>query len=187
MWGLCDQRLVRCSPRTAEGHVFVGSDDGCLYAINMTTYQRSWAIKTEGLVRSSPFLTNDLSILALKRMNLSVLFRYRQMALLHQTWSDFITGGGKDGIVYFASQDANFYALDAKSGWVIWRFRMERVRSHASLSENQLFFGSADNYLYCVDKSSSREYWRFKCDHQVSGSPLIYKDSVYCGTTNGSF
>jgi outer membrane protein assembly factor BamB len=38
-----------------------------------------------------------------------------------------------------------------------------------------------------VDKSSSREYWRFKCDHQVSGSPLVHKDAVYCGTANGSF
>jgi outer membrane protein assembly factor BamB len=29
-----------------------------------------------------------------------------------------------DGVVYFSSQDSNCYALDAKSGWVIWKFRM---------------------------------------------------------------
>ncbi len=29
----------------------------------------------------------------------------------------------EDGIVYFASLDSTFYALDAKSGWIVWRFQ----------------------------------------------------------------
>ena len=40
--------------------------------------------------------------------------------------------------------------------------------------------------MYCVDGGNSRELWRFKADHQVSGSPAIYHDSLYFGDAAGS-
>ena len=49
-----------------------------------------------------------------------------------------------------------------------------------------IFVGSADGYIYCVDAGSSKEIWRFKTDHQVSGSPIVYRDSVYCGSADGN-
>ena len=38
-----------------------------------------------------------------------------------------------------------------------------------------------------LKRGAPRELWHFKADHQVSGSPLVYKDSVYCGAADGSF
>lgn len=31
-----------------------------------------------------------------------------------------------------------------------------------------------------------RIFWRYKTDHQVSGSPAIYKDALYCGSVDGN-
>jgi serine/threonine protein kinase len=188
-WDFETNGPIRCSPKVAEGHVFFGSDDGDLYAVNISTYQKSWSIRTEGAVRSSPFLTKDMIYFGCEA-NEFVCSDYRGMVKWRYLTKRPVTSSPlvSDGIVYFASQDANFYALDAKSGWVIWRFRMGKGSvSSPALLENSLIFGSADNYLYCVDKSSSREMWRYKCEHQVSGSPLIYKDAVYFGTANGIF
>jgi outer membrane protein assembly factor BamB len=189
LWEFATNGSIRCSPKIAEGHVFVGSDDGEMYAINTMTYQRSWSIRTEGAVRSSPFLTKDLIYFGCEA-NEFICSDYRGSVKWRYLTKRPVTSSPlvADGIVYFASQDANFYALDAKSGWVIWRFRMGKGSvSSPALVENFIIFGSADNYLYCVDKSSSREIWRYKCDHQVSGSPFIYKDAVYFGTASGCF
>lgn len=189
LWSAQTNGPIRCSPRVAEGHVFIGSDDGNFYAINISTYQKSWAIHTEGQVRSTPYLSNDLVYFGCES-NEFFCADYRGSVKWRYVTKRPVSSGSivSDGIVYFSSQDANFYALDAKSGWVIWRFRMAKGSVSApAISGNQIFFGSADNYLYCLDKSNAKELWRFKCDHQVSGSPMVYNDAVYCGTGNGSF
>jgi outer membrane protein assembly factor BamB len=36
-----------------------------------------------------------------------------------------------------------------------------------------------------VDSRSAKEVWRFSTEHQVTGSPIIYKDSLYCGSVDG--
>jgi outer membrane protein assembly factor BamB len=37
-----------------------------------------------------------------------------------------------------------------------------------------------------VEAASAREVWRFKTNHQVSGSPIFYKDAIYCGSADGN-
>jgi outer membrane protein assembly factor BamB len=46
--------------------------------------------------------------------------------------------------------------------------------------------GCADNNIYAVDARSARESWRFATEHQVTGSPVVYEDSVYVGSVDGS-
>jgi outer membrane protein assembly factor BamB len=36
-----------------------------------------------------------------------------------------------------------------------------------------------------VEARTAKEVWRFRADHQISGSPVIYKDSAYCGSADG--
>jgi outer membrane protein assembly factor BamB len=77
------------------------------------------------------------------------------------------------------------YALDVKTGWVVWRFRMEKgsVCSPCWI-EKMIFIGSADGNIYCLDWSG-REAWKFHADHQVSGSPLVSNGFLYCGCADG--
>jgi outer membrane protein assembly factor BamB len=37
-----------------------------------------------------------------------------------------------------------------------------------------------------VDFRSGREIWHFQTEHQVTGSPIVFEDSVYCGSVDGS-
>jgi outer membrane protein assembly factor BamB len=36
-----------------------------------------------------------------------------------------------------------------------------------------------------VDIRSAKEVWSFSTEHQVTGSPIIYEDSLYCGSVDG--
>ena len=77
-------------------------------------------------------------------------------------WS-FKTGGAvrstplfSDGRVFFGSADKNFYAIDSKSGDLIWKIETGgAVNSSAALDEKgSLFFLSDDNNLYCVNSAN---------------------------------
>jgi outer membrane protein assembly factor BamB len=37
-----------------------------------------------------------------------------------------------------------------------------------------------------VDVRNAKEVWRFRTENQVSSSPVVYKDSIYCGSVDGS-
>jgi eukaryotic-like serine/threonine-protein kinase len=37
-----------------------------------------------------------------------------------------------------------------------------------------------------VEAQSGREVWRFRTDHQVSSSPVVYGESIYCGSVDGN-
>ncbi len=46
-------------------------------------------------------------------------------------------------------------------------------------TDNFVFIGSADGHIYCIDAGNAKEIWRFHTDHQVSGSPTVYKESHF--------
>jgi outer membrane protein assembly factor BamB len=47
-------RAVNSSPTVAAGSVFVGNDDGTVYAVGATSSEQEWVLETGGRVGSSP-------------------------------------------------------------------------------------------------------------------------------------
>jgi len=71
-----------------------------------------------------------------------------------------VAAGGK---VFVARPDAHtVYALDAKSGDILWRFTAGgRVDSPPTIYKGLVLFGSADGRVYCVGASDGELVWRF--------------------------
>ena len=113
---------LRSSPRIAEGHVFAGSDDGGLYAINLMSTRKAWRLDTAAAIRSTPFITTDYIYFGNEDGEFHCVdfrgqVKWKFNAKRGITSSPLVDGG----TVYFTSLDTSIYALDARSGWVIWR------------------------------------------------------------------
>ena len=54
LWRFRTGDAVRSSPAIADGRVFVGSDDGAIYAINAATGEKLWSHQTDDAVGASP-------------------------------------------------------------------------------------------------------------------------------------
>ena len=188
VWNFRADGPIRGSPRTAEGHIFFGSDDSHLYAVNQISGKMVWRAEVSGPVRSTPFITSDYIYFGTEYGEvLSIDYRgqtkWKFQSKRGVTSSPLV----EQGVIFFASLDGTFYALDSKSGWSLWRFRMVKGSvSSPSKFLNLIFVGSADGNIYCLDANTSKEVWHFKTEHQVSSSPVIYKDSVYCGSVDGN-
>ncbi len=59
-WGLTTGSVVLSSPAVSNGVVYVGSDDGNVYALNATTGMKVWNYTTGGEVYSSPAVSNGV-------------------------------------------------------------------------------------------------------------------------------
>jgi outer membrane protein assembly factor BamB len=186
---------ILSSPVFAQGLVFIGSDDGRLYAVEAATGEERWHVETEGPVRSSAavvgasayFLSYDGVFRAVDAASGEVRWTFEtpgerkfQAPGLHGSrpptqitpdfWDFYLSSPAATGRrVYFGSGDGHLYALDAETGKLIWKFETgDVVHSSPALVDGTLYFGSWDSYLYALDAEAGKERWRFRTgeDHE---------------------
>jgi outer membrane protein assembly factor BamB len=117
------------SPTIYKGVAYVGGFDRKLHAINAYTGEGIWTYEA-----GAGFQTNPLVIEVSNRVYIYAGNRDGYMYALEDkgTYGSLLwryeTGGPvlfsaayKDGIVYFASNDARAYALDCQTGQLVWR------------------------------------------------------------------
>ena len=100
-------------------------------------------------------------------------------------------------MIYFGSEDNNFYAIDAKDGSLKWTFNTNGgIQSSAVVYGDIVFFGSTDGNFYGLDAFNGSLVWRIAPDYFIEGvynfrttpfvsSPFADDGKIYVGSTNG--
>ena len=180
---------VISSPAVVAGVVYVGSDDGYLYAIDETAGELHWKFKTGSRIPSSPavaggivyFASYDGNLYAVDAASGKLRWKFgdageRRYSGTHlhgmlpagETMPDpfdvYLSSPVVwNGMVYFGSGDGNIYSVNATSGTLQWKFHTGNV-VHASpaIALGKLYVGSWDSYFYALDATTGKEIWRFK-------------------------
>ncbi|HSP44498.1 MAG TPA: PQQ-binding-like beta-propeller repeat protein, partial [Chthoniobacterales bacterium] len=117
-----------------------------------------------------------------------------------------------NGIVYAGSYDGKFYALNAQTGAIKWKFgtegerRFEAKGLHGLQPKNQtiadqfdiflsspviaqgaVFFGSGDGNLYALDALTGELKWKFKTGDVIHASPAYADGAIYVGSWDSYF
>ena len=188
-WAFKTDGAVLSSPAIADGVVYFGSVDGCLYAVEQETGKQKWKFKTQRQVTSSPAVANgvvyftgfDSALYALATDTGAVKWRFAaeyerrfQANRLHgyppgyqmiPDSHDLFTSSPAvfNGKVYFGSGDGNVYAVNAETGALQWKFATgDVVHASPAIANNTVYIGSWDSYLYALDAETGQERWRFK-------------------------
>jgi len=195
-WSFHTQGDVVSSPAVVNGVVYVGSNDGRLYAIDQRSGAQKWSFATGSRVPSSPavadgavfFASYDGNFYAVNAATGKLRWKFadpgeRRFAATHLHGSVPVGETMPDpfdvylsspvvwnGAVYFGSGDGNVYALDASTGSVRWTFKTgDVVHASPAIADGRLYIGSWDSYFYALDANTGREVWRFKTgeDHDI--------------------
>jgi alcohol dehydrogenase (cytochrome c) len=106
-----------------------------------------------------------------------------------------------DGVLYVAGNNNVGWAVDARTGRQIWRYRRPLPsgltygganasnRGFAALGD-LLFMGTLDAHLIALDRNTGRVVWDtvvddFKAGHALIAAPLVVKDKVIVGNSGG--
>ena len=85
----------------------------------------------------------------------------------------------KGGMVFISGIDGNVQGLDAETGHIIWRHKLDRsICSEPAIDGDQVFFGSWDHYLYGIDQKSGSVNWKFHLSGGTDSGVQIAKDGV---------
>lgn len=190
-WSYTTNDRIRGTPRIAHDHVFFGSDDGRLYALVSGNGRYLWEYDMGAPVRGRPYVTKDMIIVGSEEgeivgIELSGNRKWSYRARRNVTSSPHVDE--IENICFVGSMDGYMYALDASSGYSMWRFRTSGpIISSPALENDLLYFGSADGNLYAVNAANSKEKWRFNAEKPIVSSPIVHDGFVYFGGTDGTF
>jgi outer membrane protein assembly factor BamB len=179
-----------------DGTVYIGSDDGNLYAIDSQTGDELWRFKTGAEIKSVPSVGPD-GIIYFGSLD-NFFYALNQNGALK--WSinigDYIfsspavTSDGRT--IYVGASDNKFYAINS-SGNVKWTYQTgHKIVSSPAIGsdgiENVVYFGSLDRKFYALAADTGSLKWIFQGNAEFYSSPAIDdKGQIYVGEcTTGS-
>ncbi|HEX6442328.1 MAG TPA: PQQ-binding-like beta-propeller repeat protein [Stellaceae bacterium] len=109
----------------------------------------------------------------------------------------------KDGIMYVVTGNEDVFALNAKTGEILWE-RWSGIDQQIStvccgwvnrglaMGEGTLFLGQFDANVVALDIKTGKEVWRtaledWRNGYGITSAPLYYDGIVYSGITGGEF
>nr|WP_309243416.1 PQQ-binding-like beta-propeller repeat protein [Halorubrum ezzemoulense] len=191
LWAFETDDEVSSSPTAVAGTVFVGSDDGNLYAVDAETAERQWAFETDGMVESSPTVVDGTVFI---RSNGGYLYavdaktgeelwalEIGPAAAFRKSMSSPTVVGGT---VFVGNDDGNLYAVNMESGEQQWMFETgDPIRSSPTVVSETVLVGSNGGNLYAVDMETGEQQWTFEAsNHSVRSSPTVADGIAFFGS-----
>ena len=178
---------IPSSPAIQNGLLYVGSNDGYVYCLDVDSGKLIWKFKSSATISSSPALANGLvyfqssdnQFYAVTAKSGKLKWSYAGAANVgfdgrcggcasteEGGWDFWVSSPlVTEQNVFFGSGDANVYALNALTGKVTWRFKTGgRVRASPALLHNTIYVGSLDGKMYALDAADGKLRWSFKTE-----------------------
>src|SRR5499425_1695855 len=109
----------------------------------------------------------------------------------------------KDGIMYMVTGNDDVFALNAKTGEILWEHWSQIgqqistvccgwLNRGLAMGEGMLFLGQLDANVVALDIKTGKEVWRTPIEdwhngYGITNAPLYYDGIVYTGNTGGEF
>jgi outer membrane protein assembly factor BamB len=158
-WKFETRSYIYSSPAIgSDGTIYVGSDDGKLYAINPDGSEK-WFFEANGAISSSPAIGNDGTIyVGSYRGNLYAINPDGSEKWSFYNYYSSISSSpaiGSDGTIYVGSDDGKLYAINP-NGSEKWFFEANGAiySSPAIGSDGTIYVGSNDGKLYAIEGDS---------------------------------
>ncbi|MGH8874804.1 MAG: PQQ-binding-like beta-propeller repeat protein, partial [Acidimicrobiia bacterium] len=199
-WSYQTAGPIDATPLAFGKLLYVGSNDGNLYALDQTTGEVVWALQAQDAIHAAPGLGSaaigegrapDFVVVASD----DGIVRAREAipefgAVL---WS-YQAGGRVRGapltvedVVYVATTDGYVHASRGDNGTGLWRFPegeepVGPIVAALAHHEGVVYAGSEDGFLYLIDAATGAEVCRFQAGAAIVANPVIADGVVYVPT-----
>lgn len=179
--------IASSSPTVADETVYIGSDDGNIYALDTADGSEQWSFQTGQALVSAPAVANDMvyiggqngTVYALDAESGSVEWTVQTG---YSVWSSPTV---TEGSVYIGSQDNSMYAYDASDGSEQWAVDTgNRITVKPAVADGTVYIANWDDILFAFDATDGDEEWRVRNSEGYT-SPVVDDGTVYVGSGDG--
>jgi outer membrane protein assembly factor BamB len=184
-WKFKSQGAVYSTPAVAGGLAVFASTDGTVYALKSGTGKEKWRYHTKRPIVASPAIGKEAVFLGSSEGT----FRALELTSGKLLWQFENVGGFVEtkpllyeGEVIFGAWDEHLYALDEKTGRLIWKWKGDKpgvLFSPAACwpvaANGRVFIAAPDRYLTALNAKTGAQLWRSGA-HAVRESIGISED-----------
>jgi outer membrane protein assembly factor BamB len=177
------------SPAVADGLVFIGDDNGNIYALDAATGALRWKIDTKSSVVSRPAVVGGTVyvggennyVYALNAASGAVRWKYNTGQTVDS--GPAVTGG----VVYVGNDNDEVFALNAATGTVKWPQPNlgDNVTTNPVVSGGIVYVGCDDHFVYALNADTGAIRWSRRTGGQVNSSPALSGGTLYVGSDDG--
>lgn len=156
--------------------LYIGNDNGNLYAVYTTDGSERWSFETQGQIRSSPIqIGGNVLVGSNDRHLYSVDSATGLLRWKIQTADQIVSSPAVfNQFVYFGSYDMYFYCVDIIQGEVEWKIpTFGLIKSSPLIHDGAVYFGSFDKNLYKLDAKDGSQYWVKNIQGTMECSPIL--------------
>jgi eukaryotic-like serine/threonine-protein kinase len=188
------------SPVVVGTTVVIGTPDGLIRAVELSSGKSLWEVKTGGRVRATPAVKDGMVVVGSFDGRVYALdLKTGAERWVHRTVGDTLDSSkfGYDrravqssaaiaeGMVVVGSRDGALYGIDAVTGERRWRVTHQGswVIGSPAVRDGRAYVGSSDGHFFqAVELTSGKELWRLQTEANVLSSPLLVGDALVVGT-----
>ena len=179
---------VSSSAVVGQDKAFIGSDDGCIYALDFATGQKVWAFKTAAAVEAPPLLagsnlycgSTDGFLYAIDARTGKELWRFETGAKIAGSANAFQSAQGLRILV--GSYDFKLYCLEAASGKTNWVYPSANfINGAPAIADGKTVFGGCDMILHVLSLAEGTQLRECKVDAPIAASPALLGGRAYFG------
>ncbi|MEW6215392.1 MAG: PQQ-binding-like beta-propeller repeat protein, partial [Nitrospirota bacterium] len=156
------------APVVKNGIVYVGSADGCMYALDLWKGELIWKFQVDR-VREDSIFWEDLDFLPENKI------------INHIVTTACIS---KDKI-FFGTIDGSVYALDiAQQGKPVWKINIgvDRLYSSPLYLDGKVLFGSYAKKVHCLNSETGDILWEVNLDNKIYNAVTIKDRNLFVTT-----
>jgi len=205
VWRFKTRGAVKSSPVVGDGRVFVGSDDGCVYAIDFVRGAKVWAYETKGGVEAAPLLldgtvyvgSTDGFLYALDAATGRLKWKYEtgSQILGAANWTRpagrrrRLDVASSDGFwILVGSYDSRLHCVDSRTGAKVWTCETASyINGAPAVADGAAVFGGCDAVLHVVSLADGKVLKAIDAGAYVAASPALADGRAYVGNYEGRF
>ncbi|OGC08145.1 hypothetical protein A2V82_13130 [candidate division KSB1 bacterium RBG_16_48_16] len=175
---------------SADGVVFIGTQDGKIEGIDIETGEKIGQVKIRGNFSATCALYKG-DLVYVRRIGQPTLTRYslkRGKTVWKVEASSVMTEPLIAGDKVFIGRlkgELDCYSLD--DGTKLWTAKLPaQTHSSPAYSRGYIFIGDDDGTIHAFDEGGN-SLWRFKTKAALYATPAIFETTLYIGSTDGNF
>jgi len=190
LWSYKTEYEIKSSPIVGLGMVFIGSNDGFIYALDLNDGSKKWHFNTDDDVEAPPLLLDSTiyvgslsgNFYALEAENGHLKWQYETGGQIHGSANWVKAAGGLEKWILVGSYDNLMYCFDAATGKVQWTFETEYFINGAPATDGEnVIFGGCDEIVYIISAATGIKTGEVVVGSYIAGSAALMANKAYIG------
>lgn len=107
----------------------------------------------------------------------------RNLFTFHTRGKVYAAPWAENGMVFVACCDRKLYALDARTGSLLWEFTAgEEIYAGPCGWRGMVYFGCHDGKVYALERRAGKKIWDFATEGVIFSSPVVAGGTLFVGS-----